>query len=42
LHSGNSDEDIDALARGMVEWARSEMAANQVKGGSSLGLQSKL
>ncbi|EKM57871.1 uncharacterized protein PHACADRAFT_139272 [Phanerochaete carnosa HHB-10118-sp] len=42
LHSGNSDEEIDALARGMTEWARSEMIASQVKGGGSLGLQSKL
>lgn len=42
LHSGNTSEEIDTLAREMAEWAKGEMAACAAKTGDVLRLQSKL
>ena len=42
LHSGNTSEEIDALAREMAEWAKGEMAASATKTGGALRLQAKL
>jgi 8-amino-7-oxononanoate synthase len=46
LHASNTPQEVDMLARVMIEWARGEMAASaqvqEVKQTQSLALQSKL
>ena len=42
LHAKNSVEEIDGLARAMVEWARDEMSSARMKEGRLVSLQSKL
>lgn len=44
LHSANSEQEVEKLARSMVEWAREQMGA-QLPGGAAearLSLQPKL
>lgn len=42
LHSSNTDEEVDALAREMVEWAKSELNMGQSNNNDPIRLLSKL